>query len=95
MADEKNIFCVCYDLKSVEKDYKPLKESIKKLGPWWHHLDNVWFVRTDKSAKEVRDELKYFIGEKDELLVFRFSRPWAGMGFAERAYDWIRKALED
>jgi hypothetical protein len=44
--------------------------------------------------RELRDALREHLDDDDELLVLDVTgRPWAGSGFRERAYDWIRGHL--
>lgn len=84
---------VGYDLNRI-KDYEPLWSALQASGTWWHHLDSTWLVRTEMTHIELRNMLREHIDSDDELLVIDVTgRPWAGAGFAQRAYDWIRKSL--
>ena len=85
---------IAYDLNRPGQDYSGLIARIKRHGPWWHHLDSTWFVRTTLSASEMRDDLGRFLDSGDELLVMNVSGDWwAGRGFDQRAYDWFRDNL--
>lgn len=61
---------------------------------WWHHMQNIWIVNTDKSAKQLVDEVKPFIpaGLHGRTLVFRLpelgTREWAGFG-PPKWYEWL------
>lgn len=85
------IYCVGYDLNEQDKDYKFLIEQIKSYGTWWHHLDSTWFIKTEKTASQIRDHLGQYIDSNDELLVFNVAPGWAGKGFNDRAYNWLKK----
>lgn len=45
---------IAYDLNSPGQNYDDLIEDIKSLGPWWHHLDCTWLVKTTTAATELR-----------------------------------------
>lgn len=83
-----------YDLSRPGQDYGDLIESIKQAGAWWHHLDSTWLVKTSLNASAMRDRLGAYLDSDDELLVLDVSGDgWAGKGFEQRAYDWIRNNL--
>ena len=86
------VFCICYDLKAPGRDYTTLISAIKTYGTWWHHLDSTWFIETTNTntAVAIRDYLRTFIDRNDELLVFPVATGWAGVGFQQQAYDWLR-----
>lgn len=85
---------VGYDLNRPGQDYERLIAALKGEGTWWHHLDSTWLVETDKTAVELRNLLRGFIDDDDELLVIDVSgRNWAGSGFADRAYAWLKKNM--
>lgn len=85
-----NTLCICYDLNKPGQDYTKLCDAIKNLGTWWHHLDSTWLVVTNSTPAQARDYLKQFIDLGDELLVFNVGTGWAGQGFSEECYQWLR-----
>jgi len=87
---ESNLFMICYDLNSPGQDYTELITQIKSYGTWWHHLDSTWIIKSKKTAVEIRDHLGKYIDTNDELLVVKFGDAWAGKGFEEKAYNWLR-----
>jgi hypothetical protein len=65
--------------------YDKLIEKIKDLGDWWHHLESTWIVRCGLSAREIRDQLKSYIGIEDQLLVIEITgdtAEWTGVNDA-------------
>jgi hypothetical protein len=89
-----NTLLVGYDLNSPGRDYGPLIAKLKGMDGWWHHLDSTWLVRTELTPVQLRNELKYLMDANDELLVIDVTgKSWAGKGFAERAYEWLRVSL--
>ena len=80
-----------YDLNH-DKNYDDLTAAIKRLGSWWHHLDSTWIVRSNLTAKQVRDTLKPYLDADDELLVVDVSgRARAWHGFNKRGSDWLHR----
>lgn len=49
------VYSISYDLHFAKSEYNDLYDGIKAYGVWWHQTESVWFVNTEKSAKEVRD----------------------------------------
>jgi hypothetical protein len=83
-----------YDLNRPGQDYAALIERIKSHGRWWHHLDSTWFVVTSLTPNEMCEELRRYIDSSDELLVLDVTRDsWWGVGFEQRAYDWLKENL--
>jgi hypothetical protein len=71
--------------------YDKLIERIQSLGDWWHHLESTWIVRCAQSPSQVRDQLKSYIGNDDQLLVIEISgdtAEWAGVNGA--GSQWLK-----
>ena len=77
---------IAYDIHPTRGElYDNLVEKIQSLGDWWHHLESTWIVRCAHSPREVRDQLKLYIGIDDQLLVIEISgdaAEWAGVNDA-------------
>jgi hypothetical protein len=75
-----------YDIHPTKgAGYDKLTEIIQSLGDWWHHLESTWIVRCTQSPSQVRDKLKSYIGNDDQLLVIEISgdkAEWAGVNGA-------------
>lgn len=66
---EENIYCISYDLIAPNRNYNDLYSAIKSLGVWWHQTETVWFVKSAKSAVNIRDYLIQFIDNNDKMFV--------------------------
>lgn len=87
-------YLIGYDLNKKGQDYEKLKEKIKELANgYWHHLDSTWLIKTDSSAKSLRDILENYIDSNDELLVAKLSGESAWTGFNKSGSDWLRNNL--
>ena len=87
---------VSYDLNGHEsrQAYTDLIDRIKKYSTWAKPLESLWLIKTDDSVSDVRDTLKPYIDENDELLVLDVtSRSWATRGISAKVNDWIKENL--
>ena len=97
------VLLIAYSLKGKESEYDHLFEVIKNSGTkWWHYLDSVWLIKTNKTADELGKELSEVVRKsehKDHVMVIEV------VGFSQGfmpsvAWDWInehisRKAAKD
>jgi hypothetical protein len=74
---------IAYDVHSPRGEtYENLTSAIQSLGAWWHHLETLWIVRTDRSPSDISDQLAQFVGSEDQLLVVDVSGDvarWVGL----------------
>jgi hypothetical protein len=87
---------IAYDIHPTEGEvYDDLIERIQSLGDWWHHLESAWIVRCAHSPREIRDQLKPYIGTDDQLLVIEMSgdtAEWAGVNDA--GSQWLKDNIQ-
>lgn len=88
-------YLIGYDLNKSGQDYTTLIEEIKKYKTWWHHLDSTWIVITESSATNIRNHLKDFIDQNDELLVVKLSSEAAWTGFNNKGSKWLKENLSN
>jgi hypothetical protein len=70
--------------------YDNLVQAIQLMGAWWHHLETVWIVRSEKTPEEIRDILKVYLGADDQLLVLDISGDRAGwVGVSDAGSRWL------
>jgi hypothetical protein len=93
-GEKMKTYLIGYDLNKPEQDYEDLIAAIKEtFKTWWHHLDSTWIVKTDQSAKAIRDLLGQHIGRSDELLVVRLSGEGAWVNFSDDGSRWLSDNL--
>src|SRR6201999_4418865 len=63
------ILIACDIHSNLSSTYDDLAEAIQSMGAWWHHLETVWIVRSDKPPKEIREKLEKYIGPDDQIFV--------------------------
>jgi hypothetical protein len=87
---------IAYDIHPAEgAAYDELVQAIQSMGAWWHHLETVWIVRSDKTPEEIRDILKAYIGSDDQLLVLDISGDRAGwVGVSDAGSKWLKENIE-
>jgi hypothetical protein len=83
---------IAYDVHSTTgKAYDDLVAAIHSLGAWWHHLETVWMVRSDRTPDEIRDQLKRYIGSDDQLLVLDVTGNRLGWtGINDAGSEWLQ-----
>ena len=87
---------VSYDLKSPEtsSDYARLIEYIKSFAGYCKPLYSFWFVKTDKSCSEVRDEIKKRIDSNDKVVVVQVTGShWASVNLTAVDAEWMKNNL--
>lgn len=84
------VYCISYDLRKSGRDYESLYEAIKSYRTWWHQTGSVWFVVTSDTAAHIRDRLSEQLDSNDKLFVIALQRRWAGVGFSQREYEWLK-----
>jgi hypothetical protein len=86
---------IAYDIHPTKGEgYDNLIEKIQSLGDWWHHLESTWIVRCAHSPRDVRDQLKSYLGTDDQLLVLEISgdtAEWAGVNGT--GSQWLKENL--
>lgn len=60
---------------------------------WWHHLDSTWIIRSNLTAKEIRDQLAKFIDSNDELIGATLTGEGAWIGFSAEGSNWLKESL--
>jgi hypothetical protein len=86
-------YLISCDLKGPSPNYAGLVEAMKKFPLSWRHIDPSWIVRTDWSAKQVRDHVKPHIGATDGLLVLELTGEGAWTGLGDEAVNWLVENL--
>ena len=71
------VYLVSYDLNEPDKDYQRLIDAISRYGNPCRVLKSQWLIQSDKSAKQLCDELTAFVDESDELFVCEVNQNFA------------------
>ena len=75
-------FIIGCSLKAPGRDYIDLVEAIDRIGSAaWPCLDATWIVNCEKTASQIRDELKLYLEPADELIVAELAgnAAWRGL----------------
>jgi hypothetical protein len=97
MEDERAAtILIAYDIHPTRgAAYDDLVEAIQSLGAWWHHLETVWIVRSDKTPEQIRDQLKSYIGTEDQIFISDITgnkSGWAGIN--EVGNSWLKENID-
>lgn len=90
--DHLSTILIAFDMHHGQHSaYRRMAEAIQSLGAWWHHLETVWIVKSDKTPEEIRDKLSSHIDADDQLIVVDITRSgieWAGIN--EAGSNWLK-----
>lgn len=65
-------YIIAYDLIAAQpSEYEGLYDALKAYRTWGKITETVWAIKTTESAKQVRDNLKQYLGPEDRLFVVR------------------------
>jgi len=59
----------------------------------WHEFDGIWFLKSDKSAVEMRDDLKRILGPNHRVAIAHLTGFAAWHGFDDEAETWLLRNL--
>jgi len=59
----------------------------------WNGLEGIWFVKSDRTAVEIRDELRRIVGPNDRVAVAFLAGFAAWHGFDDESEKWLLKHL--
>lgn len=86
-----NIYTISYDLSNPGRDYDSLTNAIQSYGNWWHQSGSVWLIASNNTnCAAIRDYLKQFIDQNDKVFVAKLTGEWAGFGFTNEEYNWMK-----
>lgn len=80
------VYCVTYDLKAPGKDYSSLHDHLKKYA-YCKRLESFWLIDTQKTASQIRDDLKNVVDSNDVVFVARLQGNWASWNYG--CGDWL------
>ena len=89
------IFMIGYDLHAHRAgNYEALFSTLESIGTgYWDCLNSTWLVVSEKAAAEIRDELKQHLEDGDRLLVMRYDKDAAWLGFEGDCRTWLEDKL--
>jgi hypothetical protein len=80
------IYMVGYDLHRSDGDgHDRLFAALELIG--------TGYIITEKTAAEIRDALKQYLGDDDRLLVMRYGEDAAWLGFKDACEAWLEDNL--
>ena len=89
-------YLISYDLRIPEtsEDYSRLIDFIKSYNYWAKPLKSVWFIKTNKTVNEVRDEIKNVTDQNDGFFVIEVTgSDWATFGINNEVTNWLKSNL--
>jgi len=91
------VYMIGYDLhpSEGEEHYDRLFKTLEVIGSgYWDCLESTWLVITEKTAAQIRDELRPCLRAEDRLLIMRYGEGAAWVGFKDDCQTWLEDYLE-
>lgn len=89
-----NALQIHYCLKSPGGPYAEVSEYLKGFNAWAHVHESLWFVRTNKTAATVRDELDAIIRAGDRVIVLNVTGDGWATTFTDDVTDWMHNNMK-
>ena len=89
-------YLVSYDVtdsKNHEQDYQVLYEALENIAGHRPLKNDIWFISTDSTARDVLNHLKSLVNDKVAILVVPFSKEPARHLARKGTNDWLSKYL--
>jgi hypothetical protein len=81
-------------LNTPGHDYIGLVEALERVGTAaWPCLEATWIINADKTASQIRDELKVHLEPADELLVAELTGTAAWRGLKGESAEALKAVL--
>jgi hypothetical protein len=85
-------YLISYDLNGGE-DSEAYEKVINYITSYKYHakaLYSQWVIKTDKTASEIRDDIKNLIDSDDVVLVVEVTHSWASYGLPKEATELLK-----
>jgi hypothetical protein len=86
------IYIVCYELKQPASSFEDLFDVLKSQSGWAHYIAAMWLIDTDKTAKQLYDDISGHLFDGDRVFISRLSNDRYGLT-PNKAWDWIKRHL--
>jgi hypothetical protein len=88
-----SLLLVNCDLRAPGRNYDDVYSQLKSYDNWWHHIESVWIVTTDKTPEEVRDDIAARADRNDKILGVDISnQPAAWPGIEQSGSTWLKNS---
>ncbi len=89
----KTIF-VFYYLLGDSGNSKSVDRYLESFESWVFVGYNAWFIKTNKTVSEIRDEMKKHLPENSRVLTLDVTgAPWATFNFDKDVNEWMKTDL--
>lgn len=81
---------ITYEIANPFRDLTDLYSVLKSAGNWWHHIENVWIIQTDKTTGDWNEILIPYFEQQDNLFIAEITDDYQGL-LPENAWKWLEK----
>jgi len=84
------VLLITYDISNKDRDISRLQQAIKSAGTWWHHLENIWLIETNKPPSYWFKKLAPYLVKGDHVYIVRIYPERSGM-LPKSAWKWLQR----
>jgi hypothetical protein len=88
------VLFVTYDLKKPGRNYEPVWSYLKQFTHC-KGLESVWFLDTNKTAAQVRDDLNALVDNSDRTFVCPISKSAVWASYNMPCADWLNSSARN
>jgi hypothetical protein len=89
-----NTIQINYDLVAPGRNYDRLFDYIKSHGTYAKPLKSMWFIRTTKTATQVRDEIQQQVDSNDQVVVVDVTDCMWATTFSDGHTQWMHSQMQ-
>ena len=82
-------YIISYDLNTPGKNYEDLLKKIKAYTSWAKLGGSAYIIVTERTAVEIRDNLKSSLDSNDKLFVGVLKAPAAWTSLSDEVSKWV------
>jgi hypothetical protein len=87
------VLLIACAVQNTSEEYQALSKAVEKLGErWWHYLECVWCVETEKTSNEVGMALSVLF--KDTRLLVTEVTGFSQGRLPDKAWEWLNEHVE-
>ncbi len=86
-------YIITYDLNKTGQNYESLEKAIKAYGTWAKIATTTYIIVSSSNSESIRNNLKQYIDNNDELFVGRLNGEAAWSGLSDETGSWLKENL--
>ena len=81
-------YIICLNILS-DQSGKKIIDALSFFKKWWLCNDHVYIIKTESTAKDIKNYLKVFLEENDKLTIFGLDGEGEWVGLDDKESGWL------